>query len=751
MSADPYEQLLTDTLDVTRQSLRVNRRRFIQMAGIAGTLTIGVRVVHAGEGQEGVASAAQLNAYIRIAPDDTITLVAKNPDMGQGTRTSLPMMLAEELDVDFQRVKIEQALANATLYGRQTAGGSTSTPSNWDLLRRAGATARYVLLSAAAQQWSVPREQLTTDNGVVLHAASNRRATYGSLAGFAARQTLPDDKALKLKDRKDWKLLGKPQPHIDNLAVVTGKPIYGIDQTLPGMLFAVYEKCPAFAGKPVSANFEEVKALPGVKDCFIIEGSTDFLAWARAGAQPGVAIVADSTWNAISARKRLKVQWDESQASKDSWSAARKQAYAMATQPATVTEPIKSSGNVDAALAGAAKKITSTYGFAHVSHAQLEPMNATAWVRDGKIELWAPTQAPDIGLPLVATALGIEPTAVTLNITRIGGGFGRRLANDYLVEAALIAKKIGVPVKLQWTREDDMAHDFYRAAGFHAFTGALTKEGRIAAWQDHVISFSLDGKNAVQAGSIGPNEQIGMLLPNYRATQSFLPARMPFGPWRAPGSNVAAFATQSFLHELAVAGKRDHVELLLEVLGEPRWLDPGKGNSLNTDRAAAVIRKAAELGGWGRKLPMGQGLGIAFYFSHQGHFANLAHVSVDAKKRLTIHRVVVVGDVGPVLNPSGAEQQCVGSVIDGVSAMLGQKITVENGRVLETNFHQYPLLRMDKAPKNIELHFIQSDYSPTGCGEPALPPLAPAITNAIFAATGHRIRTLPISEEGFSI
>jgi isoquinoline 1-oxidoreductase beta subunit len=755
-----FDAVLASADLAAQRPSRLDRRGFLKLAGAAGGLTLAFRLPVAGaaethegrtvhDGATGT-EAGPLNAFVRVNPDNTVLLVAKNPDCGQGIKTGLTLILAEELDADWSLVRVEQAIANAQLYGRQVAGGSTSTPTNWDRLRMAGAAARYMLVAAAAQQWQVPASELSTAKSVVTHAPSGRSASYGELAGAAARIAPPDDKTLKLKERKDYRLLGTRVPHVDNLAVVTGKPLYGIDQSIPGMLFAVYQKAPAPGGKPLSANFDEIKALPGVQHAFIVAGNPEFAEFGQIQALPGVAIVATSTWAAFSAKKKLKVVWDESEASKDSWSAALRQAQTLAAQPGAA--PVFEAGNVDAAFGAAgAKTVDALYTYAHVSHATLEPMNTTAWFRDGRIEIWAPTQAPDNAVPSVAKALGITPNDVTLHVTRIGGGFGRRLANDYTCEAAVIAKQIGVPVKLQWTREDDMAHDTFRAGGFHSFKGAVDKAGRISAWQDHFISFSIDGKKGVSGGVLSPTEFPGPLLPNYRATTTLLPIKTPFGPWRAPGSNVIAFAVQSFLHELATAAKRDHLEVLLEVMGEPRWLDPGKGNSLNTGRAAAVIRMAADKGGWGRKLPQGEGLGLAFHFSHQGHFAEVAHVRVAANKKLTVLGVTVVGDIGPVINMSAAENQCEGCVIDGLSAMMGQEITMENGRVQQTNFHQYPLLRIASAPKKIDVHFIQSDFSPTGCGEPAFPPLAPAVANAIFAATGQRVRTLPLSKAGYSI
>jgi isoquinoline 1-oxidoreductase beta subunit len=462
---------------------------------------------------------------------------------------------------------------------------------------------------------------------------------------------------------------------------------------------------------------------------------------------PGVAIVAKNTWAAISAKRQLNVKWDESKASKDSWSAAAARADELAKAPGKNVAANK--GDVEAAFASAKATVESVYRYNFVSHAQLEPQNCTAWYRNGAIELWSPTQTPQRGGEIVAATLGIDKSKVTVHQTRCGGGFGRRLANDYMAEAAAIAKRVDAPVKLQWTREDDMAHDFYRAGGFHAIKGSVDNAGKLSAWRHHFISFA-NGGDAVAGGQMSEQVFPGELLANYRLMQTNQQWSTPCGPWRAPGSNVFGFVVQSFLDEMAAAGKRDRVEFLLEVLGAPRWMVPGNAYRLNTGRAAGVIKLAADKSGWGKPMPAGRALGIAFYFSHGGHFAEVADVSVDSNKAITVHRVTVAGDVGPIVNRSMAENQCEGAVIDGLSTMLGLKVMFENGRAQQHNFDAYPILRMPHAPQ-VDVYFVDGDNPPTGLGEPALPPLAAAVCNAIYAASGQRPRTLPISDEGYSI
>ena len=750
VSADGYVQEMLRTaeaqFEIRSGGGALNRRAFLKIAGLAGgglalAFYVGDRAT-ALANTGGTAQEFAPNAFLRISPDGSVLIYAKSPEIGQGVKTSFPMIIAEELDADWSKVRVEQAPVNPTVYGRQSAGGSRSIPSNWNQLRNAGATARAMLVSAAAKEWGVSESECATESSSVVHKASNRSLGYGELATKAAALPVPDEKSLKLKERKDYKLLGRRITGVDNLQVVTGKPLFGIDQVIPGMQYAVFQKCPAVGGKVGTANLDEIRKLPGVTNVLVIEGTGK-----PTEVMPGVAILASSTYAAIAARRQLKVTWDESSASKDSWSKAVSEAQKVAKQSGP--DSLRNTGDVDATLAKA-KTIEAFYTYPFISHAPLEPQNCTASFKDGAVEIWAPTQTPDSALGLVAGALGIPPEKVTIHQTRVGGGFGRRLMNDYTCEAALISKHAGVPVKLQWTREDDMQHDFYRVGGFHSFKGGLDNAGKLVAWSDHFITFSQDGQKPTSGGDLNPDEFPALLLPNVRLTQTKLPLMIPTGPWRAPRSNSIAFAIQSFLHECSVAAKRDHLEFLLEVMGEPRWLQQGNEFSLNTGRAAAVIKLAAEKAGWGKQLPKGRGLGLAFHFSHAGHFAEVAEVSVDANRKLTLHRVSVAGDIGPIVNLSGAENQVEGSVVDGFSTALGLALSIENGRIQETNFDHYPLLRIPHAPA-VDVHFIQSDFSPTGVGEPALPPVAPAVCNAIFAATGHRVRTLPLASEGFKV
>jgi len=744
--------IVNDIIDEMEQTLEspfemrvIDRRTFLKLTGISGSgLVLGISLKNsissafAATGDEFTA-----NEYIRIATDGKIYVYSINPEIGQGIKTSVPMIIAEELDANWEDVIVEQAPINEGIYGRQSAGGSNSLTSAWDKVRIAGASARAMLISTAADDWGVPATECRTESSHVYHDGTSRKASYAKLAVNAANQPVPDKDSLVLKKRSEFKLLGQRISGVENMQVVTGKPLFGIDTVVPNMRFAAYEKCPATGGSVKDANLDEIKSLPGVIDAFVLKGNNE-----PTELMPGVAIIANSTWAAISAKKKLKVVWDESNATKASWSEATVNAREIAKK--SKGEKLINFGDVDKKFAEASNTVESFYEYPFLPHAPLEPQNCTAWVHDGKAEIWAPTQRPARGVSAVSKLLGIAEENILLHQLRCGGGFGRRLMNDYICEAAAISERAGVPVKLQWTREDDMAHDFYRVGGFHSMKGALDKNGTLTAFHDHFITFMGSNKKPVASGDLRKGEFPSDLLADTRFTQSMMPLRVPTGPWRSPRANGIAFAVQSFMDEMSKAAGRDHMEFLLEILGEPRWLEQGNDGALNTGRAARVIKLAAEKAGWGKPLPEGRGLGLSFYFSHRGHFAEVADVSVDANKKLTVHKVTVAGDVGPIINLSGAENQCQGAVLDGLSTTLGLQLSIENGRIQETNFHQYPMLRINQAP-DVAVHFIESDFKPTGLGEPALPPAAPAICNAIYSASGIRVRELPLSKSGFTI
>ncbi len=721
-----------------------SRRGFFKLSAAAGAGLVIAFAVNP-KIAEAAAAAKEFvpNSFVRIAPDGVITIICKGPEIGQGIKTAFPLIIAEELDAAWSDVKVEQALIMPDIYGRQSAGGSTSIPANWDQLRKAGGVARAMLVSAAARQWGVKESELTAQDSAVIHSASGRKLKYGELAMKAAALPVPDPAKVPYKTRDQYRLLGKHYTGVENLEVVTGKPLFGIDVKLPGMLYAAYEKCPAVGGKVASANLDYIKTLPGVKDAFIIEGNG-----VVSEVMPGVAIVADSTWAAFRAKAALQIKWDETKASKDSWTKAVTKAHEIAAKRGDTV--VFTKGDVEGAFKGAAKTVEAFYSYPFVPHATLEPQNTTAWYKGDSLEMWIPSQTSDRAKTQVAKLLGLKEAQCTLHQTRAGGGFGRRLVNDPACEAAAIASRMpGVPIKLTWTREDDMRHDFYRVGGFHNLRGALDAKGKLIGWSNHFITFSADGKTPVTGGNFPDNEFPQPLLAAAETSQTMLPLMTPCGAWRAPRSNGIAFAVQSFINELAVAAGRDHIEFFLEILGEPQHLPPKTIAALNTGRAADVVKLARDKSGWGKPMPKGRGLGFGFHFSHAGHVAEIAEVSVDANNKITVHKLTVAADIGPIINMSGAINQCQGAAVDGVSTMMNLMVNIENGRVIEGNFTEYPILRMKDAPQ-VDVHFIQSDNVPTGLGEPALPPAMPAIANAVYAASGRRLRSMPLRQAGLT-
>jgi isoquinoline 1-oxidoreductase beta subunit len=726
-----------------------------------GATTAGAMVLEFGFTSRGLAasravgaaaqSAAALGEYVMIEPDGTVTLMARNPDMGQGAKTLLPMLIAEELDADWRRVKIEYAPADAKRFVSQYAGGSMSVPDNWEPMRRVGAAGRAVLVQAASNRWQVDPGTLSTQSGHVIHAASGRKIGYGEVAADAARLVLPDPKSLPLKDPKQFVILGKSHRGVDTAAILDGQPLFGIDTVVPGMKYAVYVKSPVPGARLKSADLQAARAMPGVEDVFAVDGvapSAGEQIGLKPGIAPGVAIIGRNWWQVNRARTALKAEWEDGFGAEHDSDVYDSRARKMLE---SAGETHKRKGDVDEALAKAATRVEAVYETPWLPHLTLEPQNCTARPTAKGVEIWAPTQFPNDGRDIVAATLGIDVSEVTVHMRRCGGGFGRRIMNDFMVEAAVIATRAKAPIKLVWPREDDVAHDYYRPGNYHRLRAGLGAQGDVLAYYAHGVSFSRDGK-LVDGGELDADAAPGLLVPNFRLEQSLIPTIIPTGWLRAPADNTLSFVHESFWDELAVAARRNPVQFRLDhmrasfahPIAEPTEEDEPP---YDVRRMAAVLKLVAERSGWGRKpLPKGVGMGVATFFSHRGYVAEVAKVRVDAQGAWNVEKVWVVADVGPIiLNPTTADAQVQGAVIEGVGQLMGE-IRFAKGRAVQTNLTDFRLMRMPAAPE-VDVHFHLTDNLPTGLGEPALPPVIPAVANAVFAACGARVRSLPLTAE----
>jgi isoquinoline 1-oxidoreductase beta subunit len=726
--------------------MAISRRTFVAQGAIAGAgLVIGVRLApvkaFAQENEKGQKKPAvnPFDAYIHVKPDGKISLIVAKSEMGQGIKTGLAMILAEEADVDFNSVTVEQAETRPDIYAHMGTGGSGSTMENFMPLRRAGATVRELMITSAAQKWNVPKNECTAKKGAVLHEKSSRRASYGELVEAAMKLPLPDPEKVKLKDEADFELIGHATPRVDIPSKVNGSAVFGLDVRMPEMVFAVVARCPTFGGTQSHFDATKAKAVPGVKDVFEIPalGRDMFTAG-------GVVVVADSTWAAMQGREALQIKWDNGAAAAESTNTLHTALHGGAEKPG---KRVRNDGDVDLVLSNGAKRVEATYEFPFLAHATMEPMNITVHARSGEAEVWAPTQSPDWVQRTVAHILDLKPEKVVVHTTLMGGGFGRRYMADYPAEAAQIAKVVGRPVQLVWSREDDMTHDFYRPAACHQMKGAVDQNGRPLAWSHTIASTSIGAfwdppdHQAPEKSEVGGAEQMPYAIPNVRLEYNHVASAVPPLWWRSVEHSFNGFAVECFIDELAAAAGQDPVQFRKTLLVKPANWKAKNEEDPDPARLRAVMELAAEKSGWGTPLPKGKGRGIATYHSFGSYICEVAEVSVRGNT-LKIDRMVAAIDCGQIVNPESVRAQAESAIIYGLSAALKNEITVKNGAIEQTNFDGYDPIRINEAPP-IEVYLMKSKEEPGGMGEPALPPAAPAVANAIFAACGKRVRKLP--------
>jgi len=729
-------------------TLAVDRRAFLKTGAAAGAgLLIGFYLPASASDdpakQQEKKTPNPFNAWVHISPDNRITLILEKSEMGQGIMTAVPMILAEELCVDWRNVTVEQAPTDPDLYDHGT-GGSGSIAGCWLPMRRAGAAAREMLVSAAAARWNVNANTCVAKDGGVKHGSRKNFFSYGELAEDAAKLPVPNLNTVQLKNSDDFTIVGKTKPRFEGALKTTGKAKFGIDSRVDGMQYAVIARCPIFGGKVKSFDATKAKSISGVREVLAIDPVPE-----GAFCAGGVAVVADNSWAAIQGRKALEIQWDEGPHAEESSATLHQQFLDNASKPGKV---MRNDGDADRALASAAKKVTASYEFPFAAHATMEPMNSTVHIRPDSAEAWVPTQAPQWAQDVIAGVSKLPKDKITVHTTLMGGGFGRRYMGDFVMEAAQVSKQTGKPVMVLWTREDDMQHDFYRPSSYHHLSGAVNSRGAIVAWKHFQTSTSIEamwgpkGEQNPEKSEFATASFIPYLTPNYRIEYTLAKSGVPRAWWRSVEHSTSGFVVESFVDELAAAAGADPLEFRLRSIGGdrqiPNFTEPKDGQPLDTARLKGVLRLAAQKAKWGSPLASGVGRGIAGYYSFDTYTAAVAEVSI-LNGMPKIHRLVYAVDCGRPINPDGIRAQVEGAAIYGLSATLHDAITIKGGAVEQTNFHQYQMPRIADAPRT-EVYIVPSEEEPTGIGEPGLPVVAAAVCNAVYALTKKRVRRLPI-------